>query len=229
MSVSEINIRPFQRERLVQGDNHSVYSKGSMAFKRIFDCLVSAVLLVIATPLMAVIALGIALTSERGAPILFRQQRVGYKGKLFTLRKFRTMVPNAEALIHELESLNKHKGFPAFKIENDPRITRFGRFLRRFSLDELPQLWNVLRGDMSLVGPRPAIPSEFQRYSPELHRRVEVMPGITGLSQVNGRSNLRFDEWMQYDLQYVDSRSLWLDLWILLRTPFAVISGRGAM
>ena len=158
---------------------------------------------------------------------MFRQQRCGLNGRLFTLYKFRTMVADAEARRSEVEHLNEMDG-PVFKARDDPRITSFGRVLRRLSLDELPQLWNVVRSDMSLVGPRPPIPSEVQNYERWQKRRLSMKPGITCLWQISGRNELDFERWMELDLEYIDSWSLGLDLGILLKTIPVVVIGRGA-
>jgi lipopolysaccharide/colanic/teichoic acid biosynthesis glycosyltransferase len=158
---------------------------------------------------------------------LFRQIRCGLNGRVFTLYKFRTMVADAEHRRGELQHLNEMAG-PVFKLRRDPRVTLLGRFLRRFSLDELPQLWNVLRGDMSLVGPRPPIPEEVAQYQRWQRRRLSMKPGLTCLWQISGRNDLDFDRWMQLDLEYIDSWSPTLDLKILLKTIPAVLSGKGA-
>ncbi|MEM7582247.1 MAG: sugar transferase [Acidobacteriota bacterium] len=196
-----------------------------LAFKRLLDIAMSAVLLVVALPVVVGIALGIKLTG-RGA-VLYRQTRCGLNGRKFTLYKFRTMINDAEAKQHELMHLNEMNG-PVFKLRDDPRVTWIGRFLRRFSLDELPQLWNVLRGDMSLVGPRPPIPDEVARYQRWQRRRLSMKPGLTCLWQISGRNQIDFDRWIELDLQYIDSWSPWLDMKILLKTVPAVLSGRGA-
>jgi len=176
---------------------------------------------------MAVIALLIKVMSPHG-PILFRQQRLGLNKRLFTIYKFRTMVPDAEQRIHTLEHLNEATG-PVFKIKNDPRITPIGRILRKTSLDELPQLFNVLKGDMSLVGPRPLPGRDYRGFNEDWQRRrFSVRPGITCLWQVNGRNSVPFEHWMQLDLQYIDKWSLWLDFQILARTIPAVLKGSGA-
>jgi len=159
--------------------------------------------------------------------VLFRQRRCGLNGRIFTLFKFRTMVADAEERIGEVAHLNEMKG-PVFKVRRDPRVTGVGRWLRRFSLDELPQLWNVLRGDMSLVGPRPPIPEEVARYERWQRRRLSMKPGLTCLWQVRGRNQIDFEEWMRLDLEYIDNWSPWLDLKILARTVPVVLSGRGA-
>ena len=179
------------------------------------------------SPVMVIVALLIRLTSS--GPILFRQQRAGLNGKPFTMLKFRSMVTDADQHKHELEILNEMNG-PVFKVSNDPRVTRVGRFLRKFSLDEFPQLINVLRGEMSLVGPRPLPLEEVRRFDDLAHRRrLSVKPGITCLWQVSGRNNVKdFRDWVRLDLEYIDNWSLWLDFKILLRTIPVVLLGTGA-
>jgi exopolysaccharide biosynthesis polyprenyl glycosylphosphotransferase len=193
--------------------------------KRMFDCVLASVLLVLSAPLWVVVAALIRLTSP--GPIIFRQRRCGRWGEEFTCYKFRTMIDGAELTRQELDALNEVDG-PVFKIRDDPRVTRVGRFLRRSSIDELPQLWNVLRGDMSIVGPRPPLPEEVARYRPRDYQRLAVTPGLTCLWQIKGRSQIKFDEWVRLDLEYIRRRSFWLDLAIVLRTIPAVLSGRGA-
>ncbi|HEY8549366.1 MAG TPA: sugar transferase [Vicinamibacterales bacterium] len=203
--------------------------------KRLLDIVGSALLLAICSPLLLVLAALVKFTSP--GPVLFRQARVGLLARPFTMLKFRTMHVNNDPALHRefveafiaAGAAAKGTGEAPFKIKADPRVTRVGRFLRRTSLDELPQLWNVLRGDMSLVGPRPPIPYELRSYRPWHWRRVlEAKPGITGLWQVMGRSRTTFDEMVRMDLAYARHRSLWLDLRILLATPRAVITGKGA-
>ena len=197
-----------------------------LAAKRLLDVLVSATLLMILSPLLVLTAAAIKLTSR--GPIFFLQERVGINKRRFKIYKFRTMVPNAEKMIDTLESRNEVTG-PVFKIKDDPRITPIGRFLRRSSIDELPQLLNVLMGDMSLVGPRPLPVRDYEGFSEDWQRRrFSVRPGITCLWQVNGRSNISFDQWMLLDLKYMDEWSLWLDVKILARTVPAVMRGSGA-
>jgi exopolysaccharide biosynthesis polyprenyl glycosylphosphotransferase len=193
--------------------------------KRCMDIGLSSLLLFLGLPMVAGIALLIKITSQGN--VLFRQTRCGLNGRIFTLYKFRTMVEDAEQRRRDLDHLNEMQG-PVFKLRSDPRVTAFGRFLRRFSLDELPQFWNVLRGDMSLVGPRPPIPEEVARYQRWQRRRLSMKPGLTCLWQVSGRNQIDFDQWMRLDLEYIDSWSPMLDLKILLRTIPAVLSGRGA-
>jgi exopolysaccharide biosynthesis polyprenyl glycosylphosphotransferase len=194
--------------------------------KRLIDIAGSlAGLLVLGPLVMLPAAIGIRLTSP--GPILFTQKRSGLHGRLFTMYKFRSMVSNAEMLRAELEAYNEMSG-PVFKMTGDPRVTPFGKFLRRSSIDEFPQLWNVLKGDMSLVGPRPPIPSEVQHYDPWHRRRLSMKPGLTCLWQIGGRNSIGFEQWMKLDLQYIDNWSLWLDFKILARTVPVVLSGLGA-
>jgi len=201
-------------------------SQIQLLFKRALDVGISMLLLVLALPVVALVALAIKLSS-RGGTVLFRQTRCGLNGRSFTLYKFRTMVEDAEERRRELEHLNEMKG-PVFKLKADPRVTWLGRFLRKFSLDELPQLWNVLRGDMSLVGPRPPIPEEVAKYQRWQRRRLAMKPGLTCLWQISGRNEIDFDRWMELDLEYIDSWTPSLDLKILLKTIPVVLSGRGA-
>ena len=196
----------------------------ALLLKRFIDLVLAALALLVLAPVFLVIGL-VILLRDRG-PVFFRQTRVGLHGRLFEMVKFRTMVPDAEARLAELETLNEVRG-PAFKVTDDPRLTRTGPFLRRTSLDELPQLWNVLRGDMSLVGPRPPLPREVAGYDLWHRRRLSMRPGITGLWQVSARREENFDRWVAIDLDYIDRWSLWLDLRIMLGTIPAVISGSG--
>jgi lipopolysaccharide/colanic/teichoic acid biosynthesis glycosyltransferase len=212
--------------------------KLSQTVKRAIDIVGSVVALLVLSPLFALIALLIQMTSK--GPVLFRQLRAGRYGRRFTLLKFRTMYSEANESVHkryvqqfisESRSREKQGNNPSvvYKLQDDPRVTLIGRFLRKTSLDELPQFWNVLKGEMSLVGPRPPIPYEVQCYDTWHRRRLlEVKPGITGLWQVYGRSRTKFNDMVRLDLQYAKSWSIWLDLKILFRTPRAVISGDGA-
>jgi exopolysaccharide biosynthesis polyprenyl glycosylphosphotransferase len=194
-------------------------------FKRLIDLIGVSILFFFSAPIMVLVALAIRLESK--GPILFRQTRCGRNGRTFTMLKFRSMVADAEAQKEKLLHLNEMSG-PVFKIRRDPRITRVGAFIRKTSLDELPQFFNILLGDMSLVGPRPPIPAEVEQYKPWQRRRLSVKPGLTGLWQVSGRNNIDFEEWMKLDLRYIDEWSLWLDIKILLRTLPAVFSKSGA-
>lgn len=194
-------------------------------WKRSLDVLVSGTALLALLPLFGLVALAIRLDSP--GPVIFRQQRAGRAARPFWFLKFRSMSADAEALRPALAALNEQDG-PVFKIRHDPRITRVGRFLRRSSIDELPQLWNVLVGDISLVGPRSATLDEVSKYERWQRRRLSVTGGITCTWQVSGRSEIPFREWMRLDLRYVAARNVWLDLQLLARTLPAVISGRGA-
>ena len=200
-------------------------SQSRLVVKRAIDLLAAGSLLVLLSPLVLVIGLLVKATSR--GPVLFRQQRCGLNGRRFTLYKFRTMVADAEARRSEVAHLNEMDG-PVFKARDDPRVTALGRVLRRLSLDELPQLWNVLRGDMSLVGPRPPIPAEVEDYARWQRRRLSMKPGLTCLWQVSGRNEIDFERWMELDLEYIDTWSLRLDLAILLKTIPVVVTGRGA-
>jgi lipopolysaccharide/colanic/teichoic acid biosynthesis glycosyltransferase len=187
--------------------------------------LVALLFLVVLLPFLVGIALAVLIDSR--GPVLFRQVRVGRDGREFVILKFRTMRTDAESVLAELFHLNETDGL-LFKMRNDPRISRVGHWLRRFSLDELPQLWNVARGDMALVGPRPPLPKEVAQYDARIRRRLDVKPGLTGLWQVSGRSDLPWNESIRLDLQYVEHRSVGFDLQILARTVGAVLTGRGA-
>jgi exopolysaccharide biosynthesis polyprenyl glycosylphosphotransferase len=195
-----------------------------LLMKRLVDIVGSALLMVLLSPVM--LLLSIAVRRDSPGPALFRQTRVGLHGRTFDVLKFRTMVDGAEARLAELAERNEVRGH-AFKVTDDPRVTRVGRFLRRTSLDELPQLWNVLRGEMSLVGPRPPLLSEVAGYDVWHRRRLSMKPGMTGLWQVRARREQDFDRWVEMDLEYIDSWSLWLDLRIILRTIPAVLLREG--
>jgi exopolysaccharide biosynthesis polyprenyl glycosylphosphotransferase len=193
--------------------------------KRVIDVVGSGLGLIVLSPAFAVISIGTRLDSH--GPVIYSSPRVGKKGRKFTCYKFRTMVANADAVKHELRHLNEREG-PTFKIANDPRITRFGKFLRKYSLDELPQLWNVLKGEMSLVGPRPHPLDDYERYQLEHLRRLDVKPGITGLWQVTARRHPSFDANMRLDLDYIEHWNLWLDAKIALKTLRELASGSGS-
>lgn len=194
--------------------------------KRLFDIAFSSLLLVMLSPLLLLIAVAIKL--QDGGPILYKWKVVGFNKEKFTGYKFRTMVVNADEIKAKLEAKNEMKG-AVFKIKNDPRVTTIGRYLRKFSLDELPQLWSVLKGDMSIVGPRPPLETELPRFDSWHRRKLSVKPGLTCLWQISGRSSITdFDEWVKLDLAYIDNWTLWLDFKILLKTIPAVLLGRGA-
>lgn len=198
-----------------------VYTAG----KRLFDLAVGLIVFVLVIPIVPLIALMIKLDSP--GPVFYRQDRVGKGGRLFRFYKFRSMYRESDRLRAELETKNEQEG-PVFKMKADPRITPVGQFLRRSSMDEIPQILNVLRGEMSIVGPRPPLPVEVARYEPWHRRRLDVKPGITCLWQIAGRSQIGFDEWMRLDMEYLRTRSLRCDLTIFLKTLPAVMARRGA-
>lgn len=202
-----------------------IRNKLARNLKRILDFAVALVMVLMAAPIMLLTALAIKLDSP--GPVLFRQTRVGKWGEEFPCYKFRSMYIDAEQRLKELSALNEADG-PVFKIKDDPRVTRVGRIIRKLSIDELPQLFNVLKGEMSLVGPRPALPREVAQYEYDQIRRLHAMPGITGLQQVSGRSDVDFKRWVELDLQYIAEQSLWKDIQILLKTIPAVIWSKGA-
>jgi len=192
--------------------------------KDIFDLIFSVLSLLVVSPLLLLISVCIKL--EDGGPVLFKQERIGLNGRRFTCYKFRSMVIDADKLLHELQDLNESDG-PTFKIENDPRITKIGRLIRKTSLDELPQFYNVIKGEMSVVGPRPPLLSEVQQYERSQLRRLSMKPGITCKWQVWGRNKVSFAEWMKMDLEYIDKWSIWLDLKIMIATVGVILKANG--
>jgi len=220
--------RPEHEDAVADGYVHylSVRRKPvQQAIKRAFDLLSSSIALALLSPLMIIVAVLIKLTSR--GPLLFKQDRVGLHGRMFHMLKFRSMIANAEELKAKLMAQNEQEG-PVFKMKRDPRITAVGRFIRKYSIDELPQLINVLRGEMSIVGPRPPIPSEVAKYEAWQRRRLSVRPGLTCVWQVSGRNQISFEEWMYLDMQYIDHWSLAQDFQLILKTVPVVLTGRGA-
>jgi lipopolysaccharide/colanic/teichoic acid biosynthesis glycosyltransferase len=199
---------------------------GAKFLKRSMDIVVSFLALLLLAPFFLLLAIIICLAD--GSPVLFWQTRVGQWGREFRFPKFRSMVNDAEKRRNELLTVNQHGESITFKLKRDPRITRTGLIIRKLSIDELPQLWCVFRGDMSLVGPRPPLPAEVARYTPADRRRLDVKPGLTCIWQVSGRSELPFEKQLSLDVQYIDSQSLVLDIALLLKTVPAILSGRGA-
>src|SRR3989338_374909 len=193
--------------------------------KRPIDITFSSLILILMSPILAGIVIAIKLDSK--GPVFFKQTRCGRNGRQFILYKFRSMVPGAEERLEELRAMNEMSG-PVFKMEKDPRVTRIGRVLRKTSLDEFPQFWNVLKGDMSIVGPRPPIPGEVEKYESWQRRRLSMKPGITCIWQVSGRNKIGFEDWMKMDLQYIDRWSIWLDTKIFFQTILVVLTGHGA-
>ncbi|AYE33893.1 sugar transferase [Clostridium septicum] len=193
--------------------------------KRIIDILASIIGLVLLSPFLLIIAILIRLESE--GPVIFSQKRIGLKGKTFNMYKFRSMVVNAEELKNNLEKENEMSG-PMFKIKNDPRVTKVGKFIRKTSIDEIPQLINVLKGEMSLVGPRPSLPKEVKEFEPWMMKRLEVKPGLTCYWQVSGRNNIGFEDWMKLDIKYVKERSVLLDIKLILKTVTVLFGDENA-
>ena len=208
----ENSLRKLREDERIQPKEGPIY----LFFKRAMDIIGSLCGIILLSPLLIIVALAIKIEDPRGS-IFFSQQRCGKDNKLFPMYKFRSMVSNAEELLEELMEHNEMDG-PVFKIKDDPRITRVGKFIRKTSIDELPQLFNILRGDMSIVGPRPAIPHEVAEYSHYHKQRLLVKPGLTCIWQVSGRNSIGFDEWMEMDLEYIEKRDLWMDIKLIFKT-----------
>lgn len=193
--------------------------------KRTIDIIGAGLGLILLSPIIAIVACAVKVTSR--GPIFFSQKRVGKNGELFEMYKFRSMVVNAEELKEKLEEQNEMSG-PMFKIKDDPRVTKVGKFIRKTSIDELPQLWNVLKGDMSLVGPRPSLPKEVEQFDNWMFKRLSVRPGLTCYWQVSGRNNIDFEDWMKLDCRYVDERNLWIDIKLIFKTVFVLFGDKNA-
>jgi exopolysaccharide biosynthesis polyprenyl glycosylphosphotransferase len=217
--TSSLNGNPVLLYHSVPDDRAALFFKGTM------DRLGALVGILLTWPILLIAAVAIKIDSH--GPVIYRQKRSGRNGKLFNMLKLRTMTNGADKEKEKLAHLNEMSG-PVFKIKNDPRVTKVGKILRMYSIDELPQLFNVLKGDMSLVGPRPPLPQEVEHYAPWQHRRLSVKPGVTCLWQINGRNKVDFNEWMKLDLQYIDRWSLKEDARILAKTFPAVVKGDGA-
>lgn len=206
-------------------------SKSSIEFslyeviKRLIDVVCSFIGVVVLSPLFIIIAIIIKTTSK--GPVFFSQKRVGKNGREFDMYKFRSMVVNAEELKEKLAAQNEMSG-PMFKMKDDPRVTKVGKFIRKTSIDELPQLWNVLKGDMSLVGPRPSLPKEVAQFEDWMYKRLEVKPGLTCYWQVSGRNNIDFEDWMKLDIKYVDERSTWIDIKLIFKTVGVLFGDKNA-
>ena len=201
-------------------------NKKYIFLKRLIDICVSLIGIILLIPLFLIV--GILIKIESKGPIIFSQKRVGLNGKEFKMYKFRSMVVNAEELKEKLVNQNEMSG-PMFKIKEDPRITKIGKFIRKTSIDELPQLFNVLIGNMSLVGPRPSLPNEVKQFEDWMNKRLEVKPGITCFWQVMGRNNIGFEDWMRLDVKYVNERNLWLDIKLIFKTFFVLFGDSNAM
>ena len=208
----ENSLRKLREDERIQPKEGPIY----LFFKRAMDIIGSLCGIILLSPLLIIVALAIKIEDPKGS-IFFSQQRCGKDNKLFPMYKFRSMVSNAEELLEELMEHNEMDG-PVFKIKEDPRITRVGKFIRKTSIDELPQLFNILRGDMSIVGPRPAIPHEVAEYSHYHKQRLLVKPGLTCIWQVSGRNSIGFEEWMDMDLEYIEKRNLWMDIKLIFKT-----------
>ena len=193
--------------------------------KRLIDVVCSFLGVLVLSPLFIIIAIIIKMTSK--GPVFFSQKRVGKNGKEFDMYKFRSMVVNAEELKERLADQNEMSG-PMFKMKDDPRVTKVGKFIRKTSIDELPQLWNVLKGDMSLVGPRPSLPKEVAQFEEWMYKRLEVKPGLTCYWQVSGRNNIDFEDWMKLDIKYVDERSTWIDIKLIFKTVGVLFGDKNA-
>lgn len=193
--------------------------------KRLIDIVCSFLGVLVLSPLFIIIAIIIKMTSK--GPVFFSQKRVGKNGKEFDMYKFRSMVVNAEELKEKLAAKNEMSG-PMFKMKDDPRVTKVGKFIRKTSIDELPQLWNVLKGDMSLVGPRPSLPKEVAQFENWMYKRLEVKPGLTCYWQVSGRNNIDFEDWMKLDIKYVDERSTWIDIKLIFKTVGVLFGDKNA-
>ncbi|MFW7380706.1 MAG: sugar transferase [Oligoflexus sp.] len=225
VQIYERSVRNLQQDLQLfklEDDRRSTYER---FFKRSIDVAGALAGLILLSPLFLLIAILIRWTSP--GPVIFSQERVGKGGEFFKIYKFRTMVPNAELLKKYLQEKNEMGG-PAFKMKDDPRVTPVGRILRKYSLDELPQLYNILMGDMSIVGPRPALPDEVLSWRMWQTRRLSVDQGLTCIWQISGRNQITFDRWMELDLEYIDNWNLWLDMKIIFRTVLVVITGKGA-
>ena len=208
----ENSLRKLREDERIQPKEGSIY----LFFKRAMDIIGSLCGIILLSPLLIIVALAIKIEDPKGS-IFFSQQRCGKDNKLFPMYKFRSMVSNAEELLEELMEHNEMDG-PVFKIKDDPRITRVGKFIRKTSIDELPQLFNIFMGHMSIVGPRPAIPHEVAEYSDYHKQRLLVKPGLTCIWQVSGRNSIGFEEWMDMDLEYIEKRNLWMDIKLIFKT-----------
>lgn len=206
-------------------DDSSKINRGYLLGKRLIDILGSLFGIIILFPIYIIVCVAIKIESK--GPVIFSQQRVGKDGRGFKMYKFRSMVINAEELKNKLDNLNEVNG-PMFKMKNDPRITKVGKFIRKTSIDELPQLINVIKGDMSLVGPRPSLPNEVEKFEPWMLKRLEVKPGLTCYWQVSGRNSIGFEEWMNLDIKYVNECGMWIDIKLIFKTLFVLLGDKNA-
>ncbi|UEL48694.1 sugar transferase [Terrisporobacter hibernicus] len=218
----DVNVNKTRNCEMVEPRKGIIY----LFFKRTIDILGSGIGLIILSPIFILVALAIKIEDPKGK-VFFVQERCGKNNKLFKMYKFRSMISNAEELLVDLICENEMDG-PVFKIKEDPRITRVGRFIRKTSIDELPQLFNILVGDMSIVGPRPAIPHEVAEYNDYQKQRLLVKPGLTCIWQVSGRNSIGFDEWVDMDLEYIEKRNLWMDVKLIFKTVFVLFGDKNA-
>lgn len=226
MDTSEVKATVPEKELVLERDETLLRSKGYWVGRRVQDVIISLIALLLLWPLMLIVALIIVIDSPGAGPI-FTQKRIGRDGKEFNFYKFRSMCADAESQLDKLMKYNEMDG-PVFKIKEDPRITRVGRFIRKTSIDELPQLWNILKGDMSIVGPRPALPREVEQYSDYAKQRLIVTPGLTCYWQIQPhRNDLSFEEWLELDIKYIKERSFWVDWKIIFATVGAVLGMNG--
>lgn len=205
--------------------NFNLYRPVYFFMKRAMDIICSGLAIIVLSPILFIVA--VAIKTESKGPVVFCQKRIGKDGKEFYMYKFRSMCVNAEDILKKLEEKNEADG-PVFKMKDDPRVTKVGKFIRKYSIDELMQLFNILKGDMSIVGPRPALPNEVEEYDDFAKNRLKVKPGLTCYWQVMGRSDIGFDEWMQLDVKYIKEMNFWLDIKLILMTIPAVFKGDGA-
>lgn len=221
MERSDLNIEISQEVEIKRSKSNNIY----LFLKRTLDIVGSLVGLILLSPVIIIVAL--LIRKESKGPVIFSQKRIGLNEKSFEMYKFRSMVPNAEELKKKLLEKNEMSG-PMFKMKDDPRITKIGKFIRKTSIDELPQLINVLKGEMSLVGPRPSLPHEVEKFEDWMLKRLEVKPGLTCYWQVSGRNNIDFEEWMQLDVDYVEDRNLFLDVKLIFKTVFVLFGDKNA-
>lgn len=220
--MDNLQVRTIQKTMVNEdGDSKVIYN----GVKRTIDIICSVLGLICLSPVLLVVAIMIKFDSK--GPVIFKQKRVGYKGKEFDIYKFRSMVTNAEELKEKLAKKNEMSG-PMFKMKEDPRVTKIGRFIRKTSLDELPQLLNIIKGDMSLVGPRPSLPKEVKDFAPWMMKRLDVKPGLTCIWQVSGRNDIDFEDWMKLDIKYVNERSVFLDIKLIFKTVLVLFGDKHA-
>lgn len=223
----DANIQNVKELTKIEIDNMEIKGKIYRAFKRIVDIILGCIGLVLLSPVFLILAICIKIDSK--GPVIFAHKRIGKNGKEFNMYKFRSMYENAEKMIENFNEEQKREWQENFKLENDPRITKVGKFLRKTSLDELPQIVNIIKGDLSIIGPRPVIDEELEKYGKNKDKFLSITPGLTGYWQANGRSNTTYEERMQMELYYIDNQSLWLDIKIFFKTIVSVLKKEGAM